>query len=119
MLPGCRHGSLCGFGKLGLTSQAFAIARDWAPTVTAAWKKTRAHTQDPRDTGESAGMEAPVCTLVVAYTFPLEAQVKYGAPSIANITVTVAGSTPGAAPKGSAAPAASVTAPTEVGIDVQ
>jgi hypothetical protein len=81
MLPGCRNdtaANLCGFGKAGLTTQAGAEHKDWAPTVTGAWKSSAA----------SAAASA-TCKMVVALSFPAEAQGKYGAPSIANITVTV------------------------------
>ena len=83
MMPGCRSDTtpnLCGFGKSGLNA-AGAEAREWQPIVTAAWRTTAA--------AQPAG-----CQVVVALAFPAQAQAKYGAPSIANVTVTV-GTGPG------------------------
>jgi hypothetical protein len=76
MLPGCRanetNGALCGFGKQGLTTVAGASNADWAPKLTAAWKDTAA------------------CKAVMQYTFDATAQSKYGAPSVADTTVSLA-----------------------------
>ena len=76
MLPGCRanetHGSLCGFGKQGLTSVAGGLSEDWAPKLTAAWKDENS------------------CKAVMQFTFDAKAQAKYGAPSVANTTVSLA-----------------------------
>ena len=78
MLPGCRSKEdpgLCGFGKQGLTSQAGAANQDWAPHVTAAWRGTAGAAQ---------------CRLVIQLGFPSEAKSKYGAPSVANISISSA-----------------------------
>ena len=75
MLPGCRPAEndvLCGVGKPGL-DKANATARDWPPTITAAWRS------------------ADGCRAIIAVAFAAEAQTKYGAPSVANISVTIRG----------------------------
>ena len=76
MLPGCRanetQGSLCGFGKQGLTTVAGGENEDWAPQLRRAWKD-----------------DSTNCRAVLQYSFDAKAQAKYGAPRIANTTVSL------------------------------
>eukprot|EP01047_Picozoa_sp_COSAG01_P013248 COSAG01_NODE_616_length_14815_cov_8.518076_19_plen_479_part_00 len=90
MLPGCRskeNPGLCGFGKQGLTSKAGAVNKDWMPHVTAAWRGV-------------AG--AAHCKLVIQLGFPAEAQSKYGAPSVANISISSVAAAEGSQSKATA-----------------
>lgn len=100
MLPGCRPeqtASLCGFGKMGLTSQAHAENLFWMPQVTSAWKSnTGCGSIAGSSSGSSAAADAPAssssspCTMRVSLSFAEEAMTKYGAPHSANVTFTVA-----------------------------
>ena len=106
MLPGCRAnetaGALCGFGKQGLTTVAGAQNKDWAPKLTAAWK------------------DAASCKAVLSYTFAPEAQTKYGAPLVANTTISVM--PPNGHPDTDGAvevPAAAVAGRPRLAVDVQ
>ena len=93
MLPGCRanetNGGLCGFGKQGLTTVAGAANKDWAPKLLAAWKAEPAPLSGHALEGEQE-QEQGGCRAVLQYTFDSAAQSKYGAPSIANTTITLA-----------------------------